>query len=91
MDGPYEILSTDGWTFHLDVDGSPYRMSSDHITRAIPPSKRDLTRRKRAAVPWLSRKEGREFVYVNFVDRAWMEGRLYLLVRWFGFNPSDDT
>eukprot|EP00170_Pyropia_yezoensis_P001362 contig_6043_g1366 len=32
-DGPYEILSTDGWTFLLDVDGSPYQVSSDHVTR----------------------------------------------------------
>lgn len=51
----------------------------------------DLTRRKRAEVPWSSRQECREYVYVKFVDHACMEGRLYLRVRWFGFNPADDT
>lgn len=90
-DGPYEFPSTDGWTLLLDVDGSPYLVSRDHVTRAPPPSKRVLSRRKRAAVPWLSRQEGREHACVMFVDHARMEGPLYLRVRWFGFNPPDDT
>lgn len=90
-DGPYEILDTDGWTFPLDMDGSPYRVSSDHVTRAPPPSRRDLCRRRKTAIPLLARQEGRKFVYEKFVDHAWENGKLHLKVRWFGFSPEDDT
>lgn len=89
--GAYEILDTDGWTFLSQIDGSPYRVSSDHVTRAPPPSRRDLTRRERTAVPIRALEEGRELVYVKSADHAWEDGKLHLKVRWFGFNPEDDT
>lgn len=90
-EGPYEILDADGWTFLLDVDGSPYRVSNDLVTRAPPPSRRDPSRRKRTAILIQTESEGREYVYVKFVDHAWEKGKLLLKVRWFGFNPGDDT
>ena len=90
--GPYEVLETDGRTYLIDQDGLPYRVSGDHVVPARPVDPAKRLKQPQVAVPDALQPGGSEFVFERFVDHTWdEEGFLWLLVRWFGYGPEDDT
>jgi len=90
--GPYGVLETDGRTYLTDKDGLPYRVSGDHEMPARPLDPADRPKRPQVAIPDALQPGGSEFVFERFVDHTWdEEGVLWLLVRWFGYEPEDDT
>jgi len=89
---PYEVLETSGRTYLIDQDGLPYRVSGDHVVPAGPVDPASRPKQPQVAVPDALQPDGSEFVFERFVDHTWdEEGVLWLLVRWFGYGPEDDT
>ena len=89
---PYEVLETDGRTYLIGQDGLPYRVSCDHVVPAGPVDPANRPKQPQAAVPDALQPGGSEFVFERFVVHTWDEkGVLWLLVRWFGYGPEDDT
>jgi len=90
--GPYEVLETDGRTYLIDQDGVPYRVRGDHVVPAGPVDPANRPTRPQVAIPYALQPGGSEFVFERFVDHTWdEEGELWLLVRWLGYGPEDDT
>jgi len=90
--GPYEVLETDGRTYLIDQDGLPYRVSGDHVVPAGPVDPANRPKQPQVAIPDALQPGGSEFVFERFMDHTWdEEGVLWLLVRWFGYGPEDDT
>lgn len=95
--GPYRILSRDDRTFTI-LDGVTLdRVSSDHVARApTPAGETDSTSTLRGpqepVVPSDHENTGVSFVLERFVghDRD-QDGELWLLVRWWGYDASEDT
>lgn len=95
--GPYRILSRDDRTFTI-LDGVTLdRVSSDHVARApTPAGETDSTSTLRGlqepVVPSDHEDIGVSFVWERFVghDRD-QDGELWVLVRWWGYDASEDT
>jgi len=90
--GPYVVLETDGRTYLIDQDGLPYRVIGDHVVPTGPVNPENRPKQREVAVPEALQPGGCEVVFERFVDHTWDdEGVLWLLVRWFGYGPNDDT
>jgi len=90
--GSYEMLETDGRIYLVDQDGLPYRVSGDHVVPAGPVDPVNGPARPQVAVPDALQQVVSECVFERFIDHTFDdEGVLWLLFRWFGFGPEDDT
>jgi len=62
------------------------------VVPAGPVDPANRPKQPQVAVPDALQPGGSEFVFERFVDHTWNEeGVLWLLVRWFGYAPEDDT
>jgi len=90
--GQYEVLETDGRIYMIDQKGMPYRVSGDHVVPAGPVDPAKRPKRPQLAAPDALQPGAAEFVFERIVDHTWdEEGVLWLLVRWFGYGPDDNT
>jgi len=93
--GPFEIVSTDGHTYTVFVDGLPDTVSSDHATWALPPTGQepnvDGWTVPDAVVPDGHGPDGPALVWDRFLThQVEEEENLCLEVRWWGYGPEED-
>jgi len=70
----------------------PYWFSGDHVVPAGPVDPANRPKEPKVAVPEALQPGASEFALERFVDYTWDEEEvLWLLVRWFGVGPDDDT
>lgn len=95
--GPFQIVGRDAHTFTVMMGGHPERVSGDNVARAPTPkdqvdSSTILRGPQGLAVPWDHTETGQQFVWERFVDYTHdEEGKLWLLVRWWGYAADEDT
>ncbi|GAB0490114.1 hypothetical protein MMPV_001346 [Pyropia vietnamensis] len=95
--GPYQILDRSEHTFTVLLNGFPERVSGDQVVRAPTPARQKDSRGLQATaqgtvVPTGRDGDGMEFVCERFVDaEVDDEGHLWLLVRWWGYDESEDN
>ncbi|GAB0488792.1 hypothetical protein MMPV_000001, partial [Pyropia vietnamensis] len=77
VEGPFEVLRTDGHTYTILVDGLPDTVSSDHVTWAPMPTDGDETSpvgndkdEPQIVTPESDDGAGQEFVWDHFVTHA---------------------
>jgi len=91
------VLQTDGHRFLVESPKGLRTENSDHVNGAFAPLVRDakwtLARRAQALFKVGDQsKEGPEFVFERFLKHGWDdEGKLQVLVKWFGFREKEAT
>ena len=95
--GPYMVLLTDGHRSLVESPKGLRTVRSDHVTGAPAPPARDgkWTRALRAKALFkvgVQFKEGPEFLFERFLNHGWDDdGKLKVLVKWFGFPEQQAT
>jgi len=95
--GPYQILKTDGRRLTIESDDGIRTINGNHATRAPEPPEGDPAWARALAawrVPSLpsSASEPIEAVFDRFVGQGHDDQeRLMLQVRWFGYEPREDS
>jgi len=93
---PVEIVRMDGRTYTALEDGLLDTVSSDHLSWAPPPTgqepKVDEPEDPEAVVPNMYGPDDPAFIWDRFLDHVVdEEGNLCLQVRWWGYEPEEDT
>lgn len=95
--GLHKVVGRGERTFTVLLDGYPEVVSSDHVARApVPQGQEDVESARgqpqEAVVPVDREDTGEEYVWERFVDHdKGDDGRLWLLTRWWGYSPAEDT
>jgi hypothetical protein len=104
VDGPYQVIATDGRVFKLRIGDDDVPVSSDRITPAPvydpePRNREDpIDETARSVTTDNDKEEGYEgvptdeFVFERITEMKMLNDRtLRYKVRWYGYGPEDDT
>ena len=102
VEGPYQVCRNDGHTMLLRIGDDLVQVNSDRITPAPTPSKSGIVRQESASplsktpsggsIAGPPQREDQEYVVDRIVGARQMpDGSLRCKIRWFGYQPNEDT